>query len=151
MRLLIIGALLILLHLGICDVAKEVDIRKTAKGAKVCAILCYPVLIIGATERIAYLIFGDLLALVIIRIISLFFLLALLVATLITVYSAYMNICMPGEENKEYVEKPSKFEFINRFRRRQEEKNREYAEYRLGQMKKRVDRYKEKKNKKSKK
>ena len=62
-----------------------------------------------------------------------------------------MNICMPGEENKEYVEKPSKFEFINRFRKRQEEKNREYAEYRLGQMKKRVDRYKEKKNKKSKK
>lgn len=146
-RFLIIGAMLVLLHYGINHVSREVDLKKTAIGSKVFAIFAYPVFVFLTIASIQYLIFGEQLAIVILCLVALLLLMALLIATLIIIYSAYSNICMPGEENKEYVEKPSRFGFVNRFRERQEQKNREYTEYRLGQMKKRIDRSKLKINK----
>ena len=150
MRFLLLGAIFVILHYAIRDVAKEVEVDKTAKRAKFCAVMSYPTFTLYAIQKIFSLFFEDQpLPLVIAEAVALLSLLVLLVITLITVYSAYMNICMPEDQNKEYVEKPSRFEFVNRFRKRQEEKNREYAEYKLSRMKKRLDRSKLKiKNKK---
>ncbi len=53
---------------------------------------------------------------------------------LAAIYSCYMRICMPGDEDA--GEKRSRFEFINSFRRHEEEKQREYQEYRLEQLRK---------------
>ena len=52
---------------------------------------------------------------------------------LTSIYECYMRICMPGE--RELTERESRFGFINAARRYQEEKQREYAEYRLGKLK----------------
>ena len=145
LRFLLLGAITIMLLCGIRDVAKEVDVPKTAKRAAVCMIISYPVFISCAAERAVSLFFEELpIALVIIRIIAYIALLVLLIVTLSTIYSAYMYICMPEDQNVEYVEKPSRFGFVNSFRKRQEEKNREYAEYKLNQAKKRHERKKSK-------
>ena len=148
-RFLLIGFAFVAIHYGIRDVAKEVDVKPTAKKAAFCSIMSYPTFILCAAERTASLFFDEQpFPLVLAHAITLLALLVLLVITLITIYSAYMNICMPEDQNKEYVEKPSRFEFVNRFRKRQEDKSREYAEYRLNQMKKRFERSKSKRKKK---
>ena len=53
--------------------------------------------------------------------------LTLTVINLSVIYTAYMRICMPGEND--LVERPSKFAFVNAFRRHEEEKRQEYADY----------------------
>jgi hypothetical protein len=40
------------------------------------------------------------------------------------------------EDKKEYVPRPSRFGFVNRFRAHEDEKRREYAEYKLEKKKK---------------
>ena len=151
LRILVICAIALMLLYGIRDVAKEVDVPKTAKRAGACAVASYPVFIFCTTEKIISLFIEEApIALIIARIITTLSLLVLLVIILITIYSAYMYICTPDEQNEEYVEKLSKFGFVNSFRKRQEEKNREYAEYKLNQMRKRIER-KNNKNKKKKK
>ena len=61
-------------------------------------------------------------------------LLILIIAVLCTIYGCYMRICMPGEENgREW--KPSKFGFVNEYRERQAEKEREMQEYRIQRLK----------------
>ena len=137
-----------MLHLGIRDVAKEVDVPKTARRAKVCEIMAYPIFALCSIERILVIFLEESAVLTILQIITLLALLVLLVITLITVYSAYMYICMPEDQNNEHFEKMSRFEFVNRFRKRQEEKNREYAEYRLERIKTKIERKNKRKKKK---
>ena len=55
-------------------------------------------------------------------------------------------ICMP-EDIDGKRKKPSRFAFVNEYRERQEEKEREMAEYRLEQMKKRAKKKGSKKKK----
>lgn len=66
--------------------------------------------------------------------------LALVALTLIRIYSCYMRICMPSDTMEE---KKSRFSFVNAFRKHEEEKQREYAEYKLQKFKDKL----EKKNK----
>lgn len=51
----------------------------------------------------------------------------LIIMNLTVIYGCYMNICMP-EDLVPKPEKPSRFAFINEYRRRQEEKRAEEAE-----------------------
>ena len=55
--------------------------------------------------------------------------LIIVTTVLITVYKAYSTICMP--EDLEPEVKKSRFEFVNKFREHEEEKNREYADYKI--------------------
>ena len=71
---------------------------------------------------------------------------ALTVMVLICIYSCYAKICMPGDEERETKTRESRFAFVNAFRRHEEEKQREYAEYKLAKYKK----AQEKKQRKSK-
>jgi len=149
LRFLLLGAITVMLLYGIKDVAKEVDVQKTAKRATAGIIISFPVFISCIAEKTASLFFEEPpMALVIVRIIAYLALLVHLVITLWTIYSAYMYICMPEEQNAEYVEKPSRFGFVNSFRKRQEEKSREYAQYKLNQAKKRYERKKNKRKRK---
>ncbi len=52
---------------------------------------------------------------------------------LISIYSCYMRICMPGDDLDKVKE--SRFGFINEMRRHREEKEREYAEYKIEKLK----------------
>lgn len=60
---------------------------------------------------------------------------------LIEIYRCYMRIYMPGEEKEE---KKSRFGFMEKFEKRQEEAAREYAEYKLDKLKKRREKRKKK-------
>lgn len=56
-----------------------------------------------------------------------------IILNLISIYSCHMRICMPGDDVD--TEKESRFGFVNEMRRHREEKEREYAEYKLEKFK----------------
>ena len=58
------------------------------------------------------------------------------IVNLVTIYRAYMKICMPDDIDNDTPDKPSKFEFINKHREHTIQKQREYAEYKLEKLKK---------------
>ena len=58
-----------------------------------------------------------------------------------------MRICMP--EDEDMPEKESKFKLVNAFRRHEEEKRREYAEYKLDKLKKKQQKDKNEKSRKN--
>ena len=61
---------------------------------------------------------------------------AVVCINLVTIYSAYMRICMPDDVDNDAVDKPSRFGFVNKYREHTAEKQREYAEYKLEKLKK---------------
>ena len=70
----------------------------------------------------------------------------LVLTILFVVWRCYMMICMP-EDIDGKKQKPSRFAFVNAYRARQEEKEKEMQEYRLEQMKKRTQKKGKKKKK----
>lgn len=118
---------------GIRTVAKEVGISALEKRALRLAYatpIVYVLLILLETPLPSL----DFLARVaaFIALLTLLLSLALIIANLFTVYSAYMQICMP--EDLEMEEKPSKFGLFNTMREHEEKKRQEYAEYRLDRL-----------------
>ena len=130
---------------GIKDVAGEVGLKNLSHRASVSVYFTaavYALLFIFEMPALALLLPEK--ALAIISLCLLLSVFTLVIANLVTVYTAYMRICMPGDEDND-EQKPSKFAFVNRYRERKEEKEREYAEYQLEKMKKKAQ---QKKNKK---
>ncbi len=143
-RYLVVCILSILMMKGIHKVAEEVEVYKTAKNAK-------------NIQPFIYLVFGGMIILELpitfgseskwFALLALIFLLGcfvLVLYSLTVIYSAYKWICMPEDVDNDVKEKPSRFAFINSFRARQEEKNREYAEYKLKKMNEKASRKKRK-------
>ena len=140
-RFILIGILTITMLLGIEDVAREVDVPETRSRVKfalptsyvifpLCAILEFPAI----TNLIP-----DGLPIAIVSTVSLIFMFVVMVCNIITIYSAYMHICMPEDVDNETKEKPSRFGFVNKFREHENEKAREYAEYKLDKMRKKAN------------
>ena len=73
--------------------------------------------------------------------------LILVIMNLISVYGCYMHICMPGED-KSGASKKSRFSFVNAFRAHEDEKRREYTEYKLDKLNARLEKLKNKDKKK---
>ena len=143
-RYLVICIISILMMKGIEQVAREVEVYKTAKNAR-------------NIQPFIYLAFGGLMILELpvtfgeeakwIGIAALVFLLGCFVLTLFSltvIYSAYKWICMPEDVDNDVPDKPSRFGIVNSFRAHQEKRSREYAEYKLEKMKNKA----EKKNRK---
>ena len=143
-RCLLLCILSVLMMKGIHKVSEEVEVYKTAKNAK-------------NVQPFIYLVFGGMLILELpltfgdgskwIYLAGLIFLLgcfALTLYSLTVIYSAYKWICMPEDVDNDVKEKPSRFGIIESFRARQEQKNREYAEYKLNKMKENASRKKRK-------
>lgn len=143
-RCLLLCILSILMMKGIHKVSEEVEVYKTAKNAK-------------NVQPFIYLVFGGMLILELpftfgdgskwIYLAGLIFLLgcfALVLYSLTVIYSAYKWICMPEDVDNDVKEKPSRFGIVASFRARQEQKNREYAEYKLNKMKEKASRKKRK-------
>lgn len=134
LRSAVLCALTVCMLLGIVDVAREVDLpalatrarRMTAPTAIIyvaTVILDTPTLFSGVEPIVAAVIF------VIVLIATLF----LIIYNLITLYSAYMRICMPSELAPK--EKQSRFGFVNKFRAYEDKKSAEYAEYKREKIK----------------
>ena len=71
--------------------------------------------------------------------------LVVVAVNLVTIYRAYMKICMPEDMDNDTSDKPSRFEFVNRHREHTLKKQREYAEYKLEKYKKKASKKKKKK------
>lgn len=117
---------------GISDVSKEVDATALHRTAKASIPLTLVFLVYAMFElpfvgaffgKIAHYIFFVLLLSVVMFIISF----------LITIYKAYMQICMPDDLKK--TAKNSKFKFINSMYETIERKSEQYAEYKLNKRK----------------
>jgi len=138
LRHLIVASVTVFMMFGIRDVAKEVGISSLAeKGnrAGFVAIAVYSLTLLLESTALASFLPNKFLA------ISYVFItlatLTLIVFNLTCIYSAYMKICMPEDEEME--EKKSKFGFVNAFRKHEEEKSREYAEYKLEKIRKKQE------------
>lgn len=133
-RYILVGILTLYILLGIIDIAKEVDLPVLVKRGKILiplTFIIYPILAILSIPNL----FGDTKVLQIISFSALIFLFCKIIAMLVTIYSAYMQICMP-EDNIDKGEKPSRFGFVNRYREHKAEKEAEYAKYKLEKLKK---------------
>ena len=142
------SAALLILHVfmldGIHEVAREVKLREIALRSRIlfyAAITLYSLNILLAIPALALIIPS--VALAVASVITILGTLTLTVCVLVEIYRCYMRIYMPGTDEID-EEKPSRFEFVNKFRAHEAERAREYAEYRLGKQMKKLE--KEKKN-----
>ena len=62
----------------------------------------------------------------------------LIIVNLSTIYTCYMRICMPGNEDI-MKDKPSRFTFVNEYRARKAERAKDEAEARLQRLKERAE------------
>ena len=133
LRSAVLCALTVCMLLGIKEVAAEVDLPSLAKRAErmlIPAALIYLPTIILDTPTLFVSV--DPLAVAVFFALLLIATLFLHINNLITVYSAYMRICMPSELTQN---KQSRFEFVNKFRKYEEEKSAQYAKYRQEKLK----------------
>lgn len=123
---------------GIRSVAREVGISSLAtRAARLAYItpIVYALLILLETPLPSLGFLAQ--AAAVIALITLLMSLALIIANLFTVYSAYMQICMP--EDVDMAEKKSKFGLLNSIREHEEKKQQEYAEYKLEKLRKKSE------------
>ncbi len=127
-RYLFIFVLTLFIMRGIAEVATEVEAYALAKNAKAsiplsaifAAASVFEISVFAAVfgKYIAYIYFAILLAVVI-----------SVLSNLLTIYKAYMQICMPGEEKK--PPKRSRGGIMDKFYDSIERGGREYAEYKM--------------------
>ena len=133
----ITGLITILSHYGMTDVSREVGLSELREKCMRTGVLAIPVYVLALTlEVLGLFSLSEAKALVVISVVSIVMTLTLEVIVLIRIYSCYMKICMPEDKELDPVDKPSRLGFVNAFRRHEEEKQREYQEYKLEQLKK---------------
>ena len=133
-RYAFVGALTYLMLCGLGSVSSEVGLAPLAARCRVtrvfppvvygAAIICEIPALFGTMPQLAQ----KIVVLVILCLIAI-----VVFLNLVTIYSCYMHICMPGDEDAEARRAPGKFE------KRQTERSREYAEYRLKRAKPRLE------------
>lgn len=115
--------------LGIEEVAREVELEKVPTRARFLAVF-------GMGVRALFFVCSLPVAVHPILYVGAIFIEFVYVVTVLSlIWRCYMMICMP-EDIDGKRKKPSRFAFVNEYRERQKEKEREMAEYRLEQMKK---------------
>lgn len=145
-RYFLIGFISVYMLMGIESIAREVDATTTRTRARVALPLSYILFAAATVFEFPYV--GDLIppkALTYVATSLLFLMFILMIMNLITIYSAYMHICMPEDVDNDVQDKPSKFGFVNKFRDHEVEKNREYAEYKLNKARQKAAKKKKRK------
>ena len=144
-RYILVALLSVFTFLGMRDVANEVGLRTLSiKCERVfyMTVTIYSISIILEALALSGLLTFSILTAV--GVITLVCNVALTILALVCIYSCYMRICMPGQD-KEKPEKESRFGFVNAFRRHEEKKRQEYADYKLEKYKKAQEKKKRKK------
>lgn len=145
-RYVIIAILTLLILQGIAEVSEEVGLkllRQRARYTMPFVILIYAALAVCALPELIYLIPAK--AIVIIGVLAMLASMILVAVNLVTIYKSYAKICMPEDVDNDVPEKASKFGFVNKYREHTQEKQREYAEYKLEKFKKKISKKKKKK------
>ncbi len=141
-RVLLTALLTVFMLRGMKDVAREVGLRELSGISDRLSALSLP--IFGARlllEVLGLFSLPEVLPLVILSVLSIIASLTLTVLILIRIYSCYMRICMP--KDREIEDAPKRGGFLGALDRRREEKEKEYADYRLEKFKKKMEKRKE--------
>ena len=145
-RYAIVALVTIFVMLGMSEVANEVKLRVLAIKCERVLYMTIPIYAMSMLlEAFSILELMEYKIVTVISILTLICNIALTILALICIYSCYMKICMPSQDAKADKPKTSRFAFVNAFRKHEEEKQREYAEYKLEKMKERAQRKKGKK------
>lgn len=137
LRHLSIGIFTVFMLLGICEVASEVGLKELARRCKITmpfSALIFLVALMLEIPSIDSVFTVKVLGIASVLLLLVYF--VVVIVNLISIYTAYMRICMPEDVDNEPKNKPSRFGFVNKFRAHEEEKQREYAEYQLEKFKK---------------
>ena len=137
-RSAIVGALSVFILLGIREVAMEVDVKKLVKKCTALIPITMYLYFMWMILELPLGFLGDYVPAVL-SFITIIATIIIIIANLTAVYGAYMQICMPGDENP-MKEKPSKFAFVNNYRARKAERDAEVARQRLELMRQRQER-----------
>lgn len=143
-RYFVIAVLTLFILMGIESVADEVGLSTLAKRAHTAMPFMLAVYALSAVLEVPLIQPVSIKILSVASVIVLLATLIIVTVNLVTIYRAYMKICMPEDKDNEYEEKPSKFEFINKHREHTQQKQREYAEYKLEKLKKKAMKKKKK-------
>ena len=120
---------------GIQDVSNEVELEKIPKRSRVLMYATFAVYMLYMLLSVPELtVFMDKSLEKVLYSIAIFALFGMIIVNLYTIYTCYARICMPGDEKRK-EQKPSRFGFVNEYRRHKAEKEQEYAEYRLEKFK----------------
>lgn len=144
LRALIVCIVTAFMLMGIRDVAHEVGLPKIKLKSNYLSFVTvgvYSLNILLETSELGSFLSGETLA--ILMLVTIVATPALVIVNLTLVFGCYAKICMPSERDTVLEEKKSKFEFINKFREHEKEKQREYAEYKLDKMKKKAEKAKQ--------
>ena len=131
-RYIVIAILTLFILQGIERVASEVGLTELASRAKTSMPFSLGLYLVSALLSVP--LYTTETVMIVLKVASAFAMLLTLIivsANLVTIYRAYMRICMPEDVDNEAPDKPSRFEFINRHREHTEEKQKESAEYRF--------------------
>ena len=145
-RYMLIGLLSVYMLMGIESVAEEVDVQVTRLRAKYTLPFVYILFALATIFEFPFV--GNLIPekpLLISATILIFAVFIITLLNLVTIYSAYMHICMPEDVNNDSKEKKSKYTIVNKFREHELEKSREYAEYKLNKSREKASKKKRKK------
>ena len=139
LRSICIGLLTVLILKGIEEIAKEVELEDVPTKAS-------RLVIITAVTYTAWIILEARLSFInnyvlgVLSFITIVATIALIIVNLTVIYTCYMRICMPGDES--LTDKPSRFAFVNEYRARKTERDREDAEKRLEALRKKMEKKK---------
>ena len=134
-RNILIGGVTFLMLLGMKEIASEVMLKRLSKKCDIWAKISFVIYCVNlalipnlerlADERILYALYATK---VVVSILTLF----VICMNLTCIYGCYSSICMPSENTKtKEVKEKSRFAFVNKFREHEDEKRREYAEYKI--------------------
>ena len=148
-RYLLICLTTVFMLIGARDIAREVDLNALAVRCHKGIILTFIIYALNIVWQTSSLLgFSPSVKLMALSgYIIILATLILVIMNLISVYGCYMHICMPGEDKIE-ASKKSRFSFVNAFRAHEEEKRREYTEYKLDKLNAKLEKLKNKDKKK---
>lgn len=138
-RYLLIALITVFMLIGIRSLAREVALTALATRCSVTMPISAAAFGIAAILEVSAI--GNLIPTTVLGIISIILLLlcfVLLIVNLISVYTAYMHICMPEDVDNDPSSKPSRFGFVNKFKEHEAKKQMEYAEYKLERFEKKL-------------
>ena len=132
-RCLIIAALTIAMLRGIEAVSIEVGVSEVPERARRLAIATCVTYLTWIILELPIDFINDYI-LAVLSLVTMLSAITLTIINLTVIYTCYMKICMPGDEDV-MKDKPSRFAFVNEYRARKAEREREEAEQRLRRLK----------------
>ena len=136
-RFLLVGALTVIILLGIKTVSIEVELEDMPLRCSSRVIMSCAIFGLGFILELPFVSFIGDRTLYVLAALTVLTELIIVAMNLTVIYGAYMKICMPKDNLPTDNAKPkeSRFGFVNQYRERKAEKAKEEAEYRLNKLK----------------